>query len=422
MVKSGYKQTEIGMIPEDWDIGTFKNVGEFFKGSGISMRDIKSTGFPCIMYGDIYVKFDTHFKKCDFKIDENTAKRSTKAISNDLFFTASGETAEDIGKCVSYQGEEDIFIGGDIIAIRPKNEYNSLFLAFVQNSSPLIKQKATLAQGHTVVHINRDSIASLVFAYPELKEQERIAEALSNVDELISSLEKLIEKYKSIKSTCLQQMFPQKGETTPKMRLPGFNGAWEQRKVGDFTNVLSASRVHKNEWVADGIPFYRSSDVVSAFRGTDNEKVFIPTELYEELIKSSGKLEKDDILITGGGSIGIPYIVPDNEPLYSKDADLIWVKKSTEHDSEYLYSYFTSHVFCEYISSISHVGTIAHYTIEQVKYTPVQFPTITEQRAIGSFFRRLDNLITLHQRKLDKAKKIKQGMMQQLLTGKIRLL
>lgn len=128
-----------------------------------------------------------------------------------------------------------------------------------------------------------------------------------------------------------------------------FSLSWEQRKVGTFTNVLSASRVHKNEWRSTGVPFYRSSDVVSAFKGNDNEKAFIDIELYEELCKASGKLEQGDILITGGGSIGIPYIVPNNEPLYSKDADLIWIKKSFSHDSKYLYTYITSQGFREYI-------------------------------------------------------------------------
>ena len=201
---------------------------------------------------------------------------------------------------------------------------------------------------------------------------------------------------------------------TPEIRFQGYTDDWEQRKVGTFTSVLSASRVHKDEWKKEGVPFYRSSDVVSAFKGNDNERAFISTELYEELIKSSGRLEKGDILITGGGSIGIPYIVPNNEPLYSKDADLIWIKKSAEHNSQYLYAYFISHGFREYISSISHIGTIAHYTIEQVKDTPVFLPSVDEQSTIGLFFSQLDNLITLHQRKYDKLRQLKTSMLEKM--------
>ena len=184
----------------------------------------------------------------------------------------------------------------------------------------------------------------------------------------------------------------------PAIRFKAFNDPWEQRKLGEITNILSASRVHKEEWTSDGVPFFRSSDVVSAFKGNDNDRVYISQELYKELIKSSGKLQQGDILITGGGSIGIPYIVPDNEPLYSKDADLIWIRKSAKHDSRYLYSYFISPKFRDYIGGISHTGTIAHYTIEQAEGTPVPLPNLSEQKAVGNFFCSIDYLITLHQR------------------------
>lgn len=109
-------------------------------------------------------------------------------------------------------------------------------------------------------------------------------------------------------------------------------------------------------------------------------------------------------MVTGGGSVGTPYIVPDNKPLYTKDADLIWIKRHTEINPKFLYSFFISPIFKSYIRSISHVGTIAHYTIEQVKETPLLMPcSIVEQKAIGSFLGNLDSLITLHQRERGKA-------------------
>ena len=107
--------------------------------------------------------------------------------------------------------------------------------------------------------------------------------------------------------------------------------------------------------------------------------------------------------------------MPNNEPLYSKDADLIWIKKSNFHDSQYLYTYFISQRFRGYIGSISHVGTIAHYTIEQVKDTPVLLPDIGEQKALGGFFGQIDNLITLHQRKYEMLQKIKNSLLQKML-------
>ena len=169
--------------------------------------------------------------------------------------------------------------------------------------------------------------------------------------------------------------------------------------MGELTTILSAARVHKEEWRTAGVPFYRSSDVMAALNGTENERAFISQELFEKLSAQSGAPQKGDVMVTGGGSVGTPYIVPDNKPLYTKDADLIWIKRNAEIDPKFLYSFFMSPIFKSYIRSISHVGTIAHYTIEQVKETPLLMPcSIVEQKAIGSFLGDLDSLITLHQR------------------------
>lgn len=185
----------------------------------------------------------------------------------------------------------------------------------------------------------------------------------------------------------------------PKIRFKGYEDAWEQRKFGDVTELKSASRVHKEEWTTEGVPFYRSSDVMAVLNKTQNEKAFISEELYERLSSVSGKLEKGDILVTGGGSVGNPYIVPSNEPLYTKDADLLWIKNQGRFDAYFIYEYFLSPIFRNYLSSISHVGTIAHYTITQLFETPVFLPSKDEQKKVGEYFRQLDHLITLHHRK-----------------------
>lgn len=174
--------------------------------------------------------------------------------------------------------------------------------------------------------------------------------------------------------------------------------AWEQRELGELTNITSASRVHKHEWTKFGVPFFRSSDVVAAFNSNANEKAFISEKLYDELIKKSGKVDSGDILVTGGGSIGIPYLVKNNDPIYFKDADLIWIKRSDLFDSSFIFYFLTTPICRRYIGSITHIGTIAHYTIEQVKRTPLLLPGLSEQIRISTFFKQLDNLITLHQR------------------------
>ncbi|EOL62554.1 hypothetical protein UCU_02805 [Enterococcus faecalis EnGen0247] len=204
----------------------------------------------------------------------------------------------------------------------------------------------------------------------------------------------------------------------PKLRFANFEGNWELCKLGEKVDISSASRVHKHEWSSSGVRFFRSSDIMSAYNGTTNQKAFIPNELYEELIKKSGKVNLDDILVTGGGSVGVPYLVSDEKPLYFKDADLLWIKNSGVIDGQFLYTFFISPFFRKYIKSISHIGTISHYTIVQAKETPIKLPSFKEQGSIGSFFKYLDDTITLHQRKLEQLKELKKAYLQLMFPTK----
>lgn len=172
--------------------------------------------------------------------------------------------------------------------------------------------------------------------------------------------------------------------------------------------------MHKEEWTTSGVPFYRSSDVMAAINGTENEKAYISEALYEKLSSISGKLEAGDVLVTGGGSVGKPYIVPNNEPLYTKDADLLWIKNQGKFHPYFLYEFFFTPTFRSYLSSISHVGTIAHYTITQLSETPICLPSVGEQQKIGDYFYNIDHLITLHQRKYEELQKIKKFMLQNM--------
>ena len=256
---------------------------------------------------------------------------------------------------------------------------------------------------------------NLQISYPINKvEQERIGEFLSNLDHLITLHQRKCDETKQLKKFMLQKMFPKNGEKNPKIRFEGFTDDWEQRKFGEITELKSASRVHKDEWTSNGVPFYRSSDVMAAINETENEKAFISEELYEKLSKVSGKLEEGDILVTGGGSVGNPYIVPDNKPLYTKDADLLWIKNKGKFHPYFLYEFFFSPTFRNYLGSISHVGTIAHYTITQLSDTPICLPSFEEQKKVGEYFQSLDNLITLHQRKCEKLKALKKFMLQNM--------
>ena len=273
--------------------------------------------------------------------------------------------------------------------------------------------------GDSGARFDRFTISSTQFMempipYPTLEEQQKIGEYFDSFDNFITLHHRKCEETKILKKYMLQKMFPQDGQKVPEIRFKGFTEDWEQRKFGEITELKSASRVHKDEWTLNGVPFYRSSDVMAAINGTENEKAFISEELYEKLSKVSGKLEEGDILVTGGGSVGNPYIVPDNKPLYTKDADLLWIKNKGKFHPYFLYEFFFSPTFRNYLGSISHVGTIAHYTITQLSETPICLPSFEEQKEVGEYFQSLDKLITLHQRKCEELKNIKKFMLQNM--------
>ena len=225
-------------------------------------------------------------------------------------------------------------------------------------------------------NLSLEQVSNLEIEIPSEAEQEKIGLYFSNLDHLITLHQRKCEETKKLKKYMLQKMFPQNGKRVPEIRFAGFTDDWEQRKLGDVTELKSASRVHKGEWTDSGVPFFRSSDVMAAINGTTNEKAYISEELYEKLSNASGKLEEGDVLVTGGGSVGNPYIVPNNEPLYTKDADLLWIKNQGRFYPYFLYEYFFSPTFRIYLSNISHVGTIAHYTITQLSETPISLPDI----------------------------------------------
>ena len=200
----------------------------------------------------------------------------------------------------------------------------------------------------------------------------------------------------------------------PEIRFKGFSGEWIVNNLGELIDIRSAARVHKKQWTETGVPFFRTSDVVSIYKGQENTKAYISHEVYEGLSDKIGKVAKDDLLITGGGSIGIPYLVPNDEPLYFKDADLLWLKNNKRFNGYFLYTFFFSKPFKKHIKSISHIGTIAHYTIEQANATPINTCGDEEQTQIGNYFQKLDSLINQHQQQHAKLSNIKKAMLEKM--------
>lgn len=207
-VPNGYKKTEFGVFPCDWVTDKkLKDLGVFGKGKGLPGDKMVTEGVPCVGYGDIYMKYNHfHFEDAKTFVDEDTASESQPIQKGTLLFTGTGETAEEIGKCVCYNGEETIYAGGDIITF-VSDKVDPLFLAYQQYQNFSLRKKASFGQGHSVVHIQRDNLEKLNVAFPQsAEEQSKIAEILIKWDEAIELQEKQLDNLKVKKDAVLQRL------------------------------------------------------------------------------------------------------------------------------------------------------------------------------------------------------------------------
>ena len=186
----------------------------------------------------------------------------------------------------------------------------------------------------------------------------------------------------------------------PRCFLGSLAFSWEQRKLGEVMNVTSVKRIHQSDWTDYGIRFLRARDIVSAYKNEEpDDYLYISKEKYDEYSSISGKVSIGDMLVTGVGTIGVPYLVENSEPLYFKDGNIIWFQNEDKVFGKFLFYSFAGKSIQDFITESAGIGTVGTYTIESGKKTPISLPNKEEQERIGLFFANLDHLITLHQRK-----------------------
>ena len=205
----------------------------------------------------------------------------------------------------------------------------------------------------------------------------------------------------------------------PAIRFKGFTDAWEQRKLGDIADIKDSARISNELWVENGIPYLRSSDLVN---GELNGELFISKETYEGYASKTGAPQKDDVLFTSGGKVGVVYHKKDESPVYVQGGAVLYVKTSTSNllDGSFLSIYFGSPRMQTYMDIASSGGTIKHFTLKPANASPIIFPGLSEQQKIGAFFKELDKTIALHQRQLDNYKQLKKSMVQKIFDQELR--
>lgn len=246
-----------------------------------------------------------------------------------------------------------------------------------------------IATGSTFESINSEDINDTILFVPiDDSEQKKIGSLFSKLDHLIT-----LHQCKHF-TNCNKNRF-----------------AWEQRKLGNIMEVASVKRIHRKDWTDSGVRFLRARDIVSHFKNEkQNDCLYISKEKYDECSALSGKVSVGDLLVTGVGTIGIPYLVNDLNPIYFKDGNIIWFKNGSKIDGFFLYYSFIGDEIQNFINALSGTGTVGTYTIESGKKTTISLPDKLEQQKIGNCLKHLDHLITLHQHKLNILKDIKEYM------------
>lgn len=420
-VKSSYKLTDIGAIPEDWALCSLSDLGTFSKGRGIKKDEVVSDGIPCVRYGEIYTHHNDYIKAFYSFIPKNVALQSQRLRNGDLLFAGSGETAEEIGKCVAFLGEQDVYAGGDIVIFTPRDQ-NSMYLGYLMNHPLIIRQKMMVAQGDAVVHITARHLGQLLLPVPPLPEQHAIAEVLSDIDAQIAALDTLIAKKRDIKQGAMQELL------TGKKRLPGFSGEWEVVKFEDLADknikwsIVGGpfgSNLKASDYVSEGIRIIQLQNIGDG-QFHDDYAIYTTEHKANELI-SCNIYPGEIILSKMGDPVARACFVPNFDKRYLMASDGIRLAVDENRFDKYFVLHYINSYFREKAIQASSGSTRQRIGLTDLKNLPFVSPPHLEQKAIGEVLSSMIAEITMLEEQRKKAVTLKQGMMQELLTGKTRL-
>ncbi len=411
-VPKGYKQTEVGVIPEDWDAtslgdntvkigsGITPTGGErIYKQEGRTFLRSQNVGWGKLILEDIaYIDDETH-----------ATFIGTEVAINDVLLNITGAS---IGR--SALADSRVQYGNvnqHVCIIRTKqDQLHPRYLNFFLLSTAGQKQVDSFQSGGNRQGLNFGQIRSFLVPLPPTKaEQEAIAGALSDADALIESLERLIAKKRQIKQGAMQELL------TGKRRLPGFSGKWETKLLGDVAERIvgggTPSRRVPEYWNGN-IPWMTVKDFArhSPF-GT------IEYITKEGLHSSASNLIPRKTLITSTRMALGKAVLFEVDVCINQDLKAIFTKKDT--DALFLYYWFQHNE--SRISDLGSGSTVMGLSLGELKKIPICKPPTQEQTAIAEVLSDMDAEIVTLEARLAKARLVKQGMMQELLTGRIRL-
>lgn len=408
--RPGYKKTKVGWVPEDWEAKPLGSFGLFSKGKGISNKDKKETGIPCITYGEIYTKHDFVIKEFHSFVDTETTKTGQRIKKNDILFAGSGETLNEIGKCVAYTKNIEAYAGGDIVIFSP-NGVDCIYLSYSLNSDLITKNRRRLGQGHSVVHIYSSGLKTLHIPFPPLPEQKKIAEILSTWDEAIEQTRKLIDAKKLRKKALMQQLL------SGKKRLKDYDSSsWQVRGLGELVKpVLRPVPKPKEPYLSIGLR--------SHGRGTFQKIVELPEKVMMDTLY---RIESQDIIVNitfaWEGAIAIAK-ENDSGGLVSHRFPTYRIKDK-KANIDFFRNLILTKKFVWDLGLISPGGAGRNRVMNKRDFLKLKvlLPPVEIQRELGRILTTADNEIKVLEDYRNAIEKQKRGLMQKLLTGEIRVI
>ena len=385
----------------DWKRDQIGSIASISKGKGVSKADISESGLtPCIRYAELYTRYGEVIREALSHTDV-PPEDLVLSQAEDIIVPASGETRADIARaaCVVPAG---VALGGDLNILR--SDLSGRFFSYLLNS-PLRSTIARLAQGDTVAHLYPGQLSKVTISYPLPAEQQKIADCLGNLDELIAAEGRKLETLLLHKQGLMQQLFPQPGENVPRLRFPEFDDAphWQTSTFGERCESFTGSTpdTFNRGYYGGTIPFIRSAEI-----GRDATEIFLTKE---GLANSSAKMVKrGDLLVALYGA-------------NSGDAALARIDGAINqaimclrsHDSTpYLYHYLTARM--NRIIAIYLQGGQGNLSGQIVLSVPLRIPHRDEQEKVANCLSTLDARIEEQAQKLDALKRHRQGLLQQL--------
>ena len=415
-VKPGYKQTEVGVIPEEWGVSNLFDLAEhkkelFDDGDWIEAEFLTDKGIRLIQTGNIG---EGYFANKDVKkyISEESFKqlRCKDLQVGDLLICRLAEPA---GRaCVLPNiGDDRVITVVDVTIFRPPESLaDRRFLTNVFSTPRWFRAVNERCGGSTRTRISRSELGKIQVSIPPLPEQRAIAEALGDADGWTDSLENLLVKKRRLKQAAMQSLL------TAQTRLPGFSGKWEIKQLGDLAEMGSGGTPPSSvEAYYDGdIPWVSISDMTKGGKIIRSTERNLTNHGFRNC--SAQIFPNGTVLYAMYASLGECSIA--GVSLCSSQA-ILGIRPGSQLNGEFLYYFLAS--MKSKVKTLGQQGTQANLNKRMVQEFNLLLPPLPEQTAIAEVLSGMDAEIEALEAKLAKARLIKQGMMQELLTGRIRL-